>query len=83
MAISKEVAVCRARRAGLKRAVRNGERRPDDPALTKSEQDLAVAKLVSERDKLTQKAQKLVEAWPDLDAAQLGRIAAVIHGAGA
>lgn len=80
--ISKEVAVCRGRVAGLKRAVRNGERPEHDPALDEAHRDLAVALIVAERDRLAQKARALVDAWPDLDEAQLGRIASVLHGAG-
>lgn len=78
MPISTEVARCRGRVAGYKRAIRNGERAPDDSVVTKAQQDLDVATLLSDADKLAAKARKVVDTWPDLTDEQLGRIASVL-----
>ncbi len=81
MPISQDVAECRGRWAGYKRAVRNGERAADDPAVIKAEQDLAIAVVAAEATKLAAKAAALVDTWPDLTPEQLGRIASVLNAA--
>lgn len=78
-AVSRE----RARIAGLKRAVRNGERPADCPELVTAERELKVAKLESDADRLAQRAREVVETWPDLTPAQLGRIATILQAGGA
>lgn len=73
MSVSTEVARCRGRVAGYKRAVRNGERAANDPAVTEAERELAVAVLASH-------ATKVVANWPKLTDAQRDRIAAILAG---
>ena len=83
MAISAAKAKPRARIAGLKRAVRNGERPADDPELRSAYREIAVVTVVEEADALAAKARQLVAEWPDLNGDQLGRIAGVLKAAGA
>ena len=74
--ISPAVARKRGAVAGLKRAVKTGERRPDDPVIPAAERDLAV-------ELLAERAQKLVATWPDLTDEQVDRIASILRGGGA
>ena len=83
VAISAAKAKPRARIAGLKRAVRNGERPANCPELTAAYRELAVVTVEEEADTLAAKAAKLVADWPDLNDEQLGRIAGVLKAAGA
>jgi hypothetical protein len=75
MPVSTEIAIKRGRVAGLKRAVKTGERRPDDPVIPAAERDLAV-------EVLAERAQRLVATWPDLTDAQVDRIASILRGGG-
>ena len=81
MPISAARAKPRAQIAGLKRAVRNGERPADCPELRDAYRELAVVGVEEDADKLNNKAAKLVADWPDLTPEQLGRISSVIKGA--
>lgn len=81
MPISAARAKPRARIAGLKRAIRNGERPADCPELRDAYRDLAYAAVVDDADKLAAKAAALVETWPDLTPEQLGRVASVLKAA--
>ncbi len=81
--ISPEKAHVRARVAGLKRAIRNGERTADCPELRGLEQQLAVLGVSDQADALAAKARQLVADWPDLTDEQLGRIAGVLKASGA
>ena len=71
MPISNEVARCRGRVGGLKRAVRNGERATDDPALENALRALDV-------EKLAEHAAKVVAAWPTLTKSQRDRIGSIM-----
>lgn len=82
MGISTAKAIPRARIAGLKRAVRNGERPADCPELQAAIRELAVVTVEEDADKLAAKARALVAGWPDLNDEQLGRIAGVLKAAG-
>jgi len=74
--VSKEVARARGSVGGLKRAVKTGERRPDDPAIPAAERDLAL-QLLAER------AKRLVATWPELSDEQVDRIAGILRGGAA
>lgn len=76
MPVSTAIARKRGAVGGLKRAVKTGERRPDDPAIPEAERDLAV-------ELLAERARKLVASWPDLTDEQLDRIATILRGGGA
>ena len=82
MPISAAKAKPRARIAGLKRAVRNGERPSNCPELREAYRELAVVTVEEDASTLAQKATKLVADWPDLTPEQLGRIASVLPGGG-
>ncbi len=75
MPISSEVARARGRVAGYKRAIKNGERAADH-TVAEAERDLAVAVLADH-------AKKVVAAWPELTAEQLGRIAGILRSGAA
>lgn len=83
MAISAAKAKPRGKIAALSRAVRNGERQPNDPELRAAYRDLAVATINDDAAALAEKARKLVADWPDLTAAQLGRVARILKAASA
>ncbi len=76
MPVSPRVAHHRGRVAGFKRAVKTGERAATDPAVAEAERALALA-LMEER------AQKLVESWPDLTDEQIDRVATILRGGAA
>jgi hypothetical protein len=80
MGISTAKAIPRARIAGLKRAVRNGERPADCPELREACRELAVVTVEEDSDRLAVKARNLVADWPDLTPEQLGRIASALPG---
>jgi hypothetical protein len=66
----------RGRVAALTRAVRNGERPPDDPALIEARRSMR-ANLLAEH------VEKVVAGWPPLTDAQLDRIAGLLRAGGA
>ncbi len=72
MALSKESLRYRGQVAGLTRAVNNGERPPDDPALTDARQNLAAARL-------TERVKEIIEDWPPLSDEQVNDIVALLR----
>lgn len=75
MAISSAAAHHRARIAGLKRAIRAGERPADDPELEQAQRDL--------RDVLlAERVEAVVRDWPKLSEKQQSRIADLLLTAG-
>lgn len=73
--LSKAAAVQRGRIAGLKRAIRNGERSPDDPALIEAERDYAAARMADY-------ARNLVATWPPMSNEQIETVASILRSAG-
>lgn len=71
-ALSKAAAHERARIAGLKRAVRNGERGADDPELKEAERNYSAARLADY-------AAELVAKWPPLTAEQIDTVAQILR----
>ena len=82
MAISTRKAKQRGRIAGITRAVNNGERPANDPALNAAYLELAIISVEEDADTLAAKARALVAGWPDLTPEQLGRIASALPGGG-
>jgi hypothetical protein len=76
MPLSAPVASHRGRVAALARAVRNGERSPEDPELNNARQDLAY-------ERLAEQAAKVVADWPTPPPEVLNRIAAILRSGGA
>lgn len=74
MPASTPVARARGKVGGLKRSIRNGERK-DNGILADAERDLAI-------EVLAERAKRVVAAWPDLTDAQVDRIAAILRGTG-
>ena len=62
---------CRGRVGGLKRAIRNGERAADDPAVETALRALAI-------EKLAEHAAKVVAEWPTLTELQRDRIGSIM-----
>ncbi|OBK29533.1 hypothetical protein A5634_18165 [Mycobacterium asiaticum] len=62
----------RARNAALTRAVRNGERAADDPALENCRRQLAEIRL-------TEYVENIVANWPRLTDEQIDRIAGLLR----
>ncbi|OBG79104.1 hypothetical protein [Mycobacterium sp. E3305] len=71
MRISPEAARLRSQIAGLKRAVRNGERTADDPQLIQAQDDLRAVML-------RQRAETIVAEWQPLTDQQRQDIAAIL-----
>jgi hypothetical protein len=72
MALSKESKRYRGQVAALSRMAHNGERPPDDPALTEARRNLAAARL-------TERVKEIIENWPPLSAEQVNDIAALLR----
>ncbi len=76
MRISPEAASLRSKIAGLKRAIRNGERPDDDPELTRAQDALRNVML-------RERAERIVADWAPLTEEQRHGIAAILlAGAG-
>lgn len=75
-ALSKAAAHERARIAGLKRAVRNGERPVDDPELKEAERNYSAARLADY-------AAQLVAKWPPLTTEQIDTVAQILRAGAA
>jgi hypothetical protein len=71
-ALSKAAAHERARIAGLKRAVRNGERPPNDPALKEAERNYCAARMADY-------AKRLVATWPPMSDEQIETVANILR----
>jgi hypothetical protein len=69
---SPAVAHHRARIGALRRGIRAGERRPDDPALTDAYQNMRAELLVEH-------VAKVLADWPPLSPEQLDRVAALLR----
>lgn len=61
MPVSKSVAYERGRVAGLTRAVRNGERRADDPSIDDARRNLRAAKAAAYIDRILSEAPPLTD----------------------
>jgi hypothetical protein len=71
-ALSKAAAHERARIAGLKRAVRNGERPANDPALKEAERNYGAARMADY-------AKTLVAKWPPMSDEQIEIVAGILR----
>ena len=71
-ALTAESAHHRARIAALKRCIKAGERRADDPELVDAQQKLATAQLVEH-------IERIIADWPPRTDEQLDRIAGLLR----
>lgn len=71
-ALSPAAAHHRGRLAGLKRAIRNGERPADDPEVTEAERDYAATRLADY-------ARELVAKWPPMSNEQIETVANILR----
>jgi hypothetical protein len=75
-ALSKAAAHHRAKIANIKRAVQNGERPADDPALKEAERNYCAARMADY-------AKQLVAKWPPLTPEQIDTVAQILRAGAA
>ncbi|MBX7433473.1 hypothetical protein JDV09_15335 [Mycobacterium sp. Y57] len=76
MALTQAKAHYRGKIGAITRAIRAGERQPDDPELTEARQKLAA-------EGLNEYARGLVAKWPPLSDEQIATVADILRNGGA